>query len=113
MFYASLPKERLKGITHKFCPIVRPHALNLAIQGTFSQELFCRLYSIAFIFEKINKYGPREIISESNAILKTFFRHWSNGPAKSVCTISKGFVALASGLLFLLFTSFLLCTCYN
>ena len=94
MFYASLPKERLKIIARKFCPIVRPHALNLALRGAVSQELFCRMYSIALIFEEINKYGPKEIIGEGHAILKTFLDTGLMGPAKSVCTISKGFVSL-------------------
>ena len=40
MFYASLPKERLKRIARKFCPIVRPHALNLAIQGNSQPGTF-------------------------------------------------------------------------
>ena len=82
MFYASFRKERLESIACKFCSIVRPHAFYLAMRGTASQELFCCLYSIALIFEEVNKYGPRENIGESDAILKDFLDTGSMGPVK-------------------------------
>lgn len=106
MFYASFPWERLEGIARNFCPIVRPQAFYLPYREQSAMNVSVACTVSLLLLRKLTNTVPEKSSVKAMLYLKPSLDTGSIGPAKSVCTISKGFVALASGLLFLLLTNF-------